>query len=85
MKKLAATILVMSALATGAFAQTTQNVKKTSTASTTSAAHALPKSTSTAKTKEVTKKATPATTQPTVAVKHKHKHKNSSAKKEAKK
>jgi hypothetical protein len=85
MKKLAATILVMSALFTGVFAQTTQNVKKTSTASTASAAHTLPKSNSSVKTKDVTKKTTPATTQSTVAVKHKHKHKHSSAKKEAKK
>ena len=79
MKKLAITILMMGALFTGAFAQTTQNVKKTSTAST---AHIAPKTT--VKTKDEIKKTTPATAQSKVAVKHKHKHKKS-AKKEAKK
>ena len=79
MKKLAATILLMGAMFSGVFAQTTQQAK-TSTASTT---HAAPKSTSTVKTKDETKKTTQETPQSTVAVKHKHKH--STTKQEAKK
>ena len=79
MKKLAATILLMGAMFTGVFAQTSQKVKTSTTPTT----HHAPKSTSTVYTKDETKNTIPAGSQEAVAVKHKHKH--TTTKKEGKK
>jgi hypothetical protein len=74
MKKLAATILLMGAVFTGAFAQTSQKTKTTTT--TPPATHHTTASSSTVK-KDETKHTAPANSE-AVAVKHKHKHHSTS-------